>query len=214
MRRARALAMRAASAAACLSSWAARVLAQVPEPNTTSGGDGFRSRSWCADSSTACWTPGDRRQYLNGVRIVADLDVGFLFQRGNRFETSLKTLPKISLEFNLYGGWVAAQVGLIGPGRVTFDESSRDAIAALRSERQVVRQVGYDVGYLYGLSFLDGALAVGRGALRYDRRDFVPPDSLPLRLRGTGHLYSDSYWYAALQPISGIRSSFKRSKSD
>lgn len=66
------------------------------------------SRRWCADSGTACWQDPRSRDWFNGVRILADIDLSTLFQPGkNRFENNFQGRPKIALEFIVYRSWVA-----------------------------------------------------------------------------------------------------------
>ena len=196
----------------------------------------FSSESWCADSGTACWGEGRRWRGLNGVRLIADVDLGYIFQGGsNQFAGGLRGLPKIALEVNAIGGWVAAQVALIAPGTVTFDESS-DAVRALRSGG-TSRQVRYDWGWTGGLSFLDGSLSAGGGRLYYDRRQFrdeaalarEPEFSETVQLKrrtATGadttlrvtrakpSLFREGFGYVSLQPISSLRASVKNGKTE
>jgi hypothetical protein len=150
-----------------------------------------------------------------------------MFQHGsNRFEVGLRGIPKIALEFNLVGGWVSFQTALMAPGKVTFDDRS-DAVKGLVDATKG-REVRYDWGLTLGASFLDGSLSLGYGWLKYDRRDFKQyaelvelfPDSSgkgparrqvsPPRVKSS--LFRDSFLYAALQPLSGIRSGIKNSK--
>ena len=170
------------------------------------GGKLFSTASWCADSGTACWNDGGRK-YLNGVRIVADVDLSFLVQKGsNRFEGNLKGIPKIALEWNLVGGWVSLQTALVMPGTIQLDEKS-PALRELNEAQKAARTVHVTWGRMLGLSFLDGSLSAGFGRLFYDRRDFATKDST-----ASGHLFSDQFRYVALQPISSIRSNLKSKK--
>lgn len=162
---------------------------------------------WCADSGTACWTNPAHRSYLNGVRINADLDLGFRFQGGrSRFESDIQTLPKLSLETNLYHAWIALQAGLFAPSTIRLDERS-EAAEYLIPELRDRRDVHFNVGWLVGFSFLDGSLSAGWGGFHYDRRDFLESD-VP------DHMLFDSYYYVALQPIASIRASLKRGAAD
>lgn len=171
------------------------------------GTTNISARRWCADSGTACWSkPGDLSMF-NGVRIVADLDLSFLFQGGrSRFEGNIQTLPKVALETNLLGGWIALQVGLFAPGTIRLDERSEAAGVLVERQRQS-REVHFDFGWVAGLSFLDGSLSAGFGRFHYDRRDFVAQDI-------ADHLLSDSFRYVALQPISSIRANLKDKETD
>ena len=202
----------------------AEIEAQAGSPSSANGGDRvrFRSQSWCADSATACWTGGASRQWFNGVRIVADLDLGLLFQGGgNKFENGVKALPKLALEFNIHGGWAAAQVAVLGPSNTTFDESSATGVAYLQPAFRTTRSVPTSWGWLAGVSVLDGSLMAGVGRLFYDKRAFrrSVEDTTLTRLGLTAQipfntLTRDSFGYASLQPISSIRASFKRAKED
>lgn len=182
----------------------------------------FRSQTWCADSGTVCWAGGADRQWFNGMRIVAELDLGLVFQSGrNKFEGGVRALPKLALEFNIYGGWAAAQLALLGPSKTTFDESSETGLAYLLPSYRATRTVPTTWGWLVGLSVLDGTLMGGYGSLHYDKRAFARTvaDSVLRRLGvvdqvAFGGLTSDSFGYAGLQPISSIRASFKRAKED
>jgi hypothetical protein len=172
----------------------------------TSRAKAFSAAAWCADSGTACWSDADRRKYLNGVRVVADLDLGFLFQTGrNRFEGTLKGNPKVTLEWNLIGGWVAFQLALTAPGTMQFDDRS-PAVSALVPRQKQERQVHYNWGGMVGLALLDGGVSVGLGRVSYDRRDFRTDTTLKKTI------YRDSFGYVALQPISSIRANIKNSE--
>ncbi|HEU4454028.1 MAG TPA: hypothetical protein VFR81_13255 [Longimicrobium sp.] len=164
----------------------------------------FSTQDWCADSATACWTDPADRAFFNGVRLVAELDLSFIFQGGqNRFEGGIKNFGKIALEWNLYEGWVSLQTGLIAPGVIQFDNGS-PAVQNLREPLRAERKVRFDWGYVLGLSFLDGGISAGMGRFAYDRRDFVNPDSV------AAHVLRDRFQYIALQPLSSLRSAIKR----
>jgi hypothetical protein len=180
-----------------------------------SGAASFSSDDWCADSGTACWRDGTRQKWFNGVRIVAELDLSTIFQGGdNRFETKVAVIPKVALEFNIYGAWAAAQVGLISPGSVTLDEAST-AVDRLHQPLREDRRVGVTHGWVVGVSILDGAIALGEGRVHYDRRDFISDlQATDSARKANRKVYRDSFKYVALQSVSSARAAIKGSKNE
>lgn len=193
--------------------------------------DPFPTDRWCSDSGTACWRSPDRGPPIaNGIRIIADVDLRILLQRGhNRFELQgFSRLSKLAVEVNLYKSWVAFQVALRGPGAIAFDERS-EALSLLPTG---TRDIPTDWGLSYGLSFFDSSIALVWGRLHYDDRYFrVPtcqtgfaeeterqrrdqnrlrPDTAFARNCVMRTELRDSYWYVAFQPVSGLRSAIKQ----
>lgn len=133
---------------------------------------------WCADATTVCWS--DTRSALAGFRLVFEPQLGVLVQSGdNKFEsTNFNALEKIGVAFPLYGRQLGVQVLFIYPSTIQFDEQS-----PIRVSNAVLDdadgKVDVEWGLTIGVTVLDGVLSTGVGFLRYDRRDFRDPDTLP-----------------------------------
>lgn len=217
-------------------------LVGIGRPSLLHAQDGARSRpfsaaSWCEDSGTYCWRGEDKARWFNGVRVIGEVDLGWLIQGGrNRFVNEGFTgLTKVGLEFNVYEGLASIQTVLIAPGSVELDGQSdlvlnrrlasfarppaaagqgTAAGAELASQPaapQADRHVKVDWGFAAGLSFFDGGISTGRGWLFYDRRDILPTLGRP---KVTPSESSDSYRYISFQPISSLRAVFKGSRDD
>jgi hypothetical protein len=163
----------------------------------------FSAEVWCKDTGTYCWTSPKARNWLNGVRFVGDVDVGYLQQGGaNRFEQkAFKGLTKFGVESNLWRGLAALQVVVIPPGKVTYEAES-----PLRRDGVILDPGGelkVDYGYSVGLSLFDGVMSVGVGRLFYDPRGFQNPDPAAKR---------DGFWHINWQPIASIRKLIKSKK--
>jgi hypothetical protein len=160
------------------------------------------------------------------VRIIADFDVRFLFQRGgNRFvQTGFLSLPKLAFEVNLYKSWVALQFAIRGPGEIEIDSLSATR-QVMKSERGIIPS---DIGLSAGLSFLDSSVALLVGRMEYDRRYFKVARCTPAEMqreeerrkesfaRATCLLprdEHDSYIYLTFQPLSAIRSGIKQNEN-
>lgn len=186
--------------------------------------DPFPTSRWCEDSGTACWSNPARRDWLNGVRIIADFDVRFLFQRGaGRFTQSrFLSLPKLAFEVNLYRSWVAFQFAIRGPGQIEIDSLSP-------TRNRMVNRAGIipsDISLAAGFSFFDSSVALMGGWMAYDRRHFTvgrcgvheAHQEKQRRLTGSGTVTAncllppderDTYIYLTFQPISAVRSGIK-----
>lgn len=204
-------------------------LARAAEGQESTEGfrDPFPASRWCEDSATACWSGADERDWLNGIRIIADFDVRFLFQRGgNRFvHSGFLSLSKLAFEVNLYKSWVAFQVAIRGPGDIQFD-----SLSAIRGVlRNPERVIPTDMGLSAGLSFLDSSVALLYGWMDYDRRHFKasdcaagPAEEAEKRRRAAGSQAQcvlptdkrDSYVYLTFQPLSAIRSGIKQGREE
>lgn len=197
--------------------FATTVHAQDEEPFR----DPFPASRWCEDSATACWWDPDEHEWFNGIRIIADFDVRFLFQGGrNRFvQSGFLSLSKLAVEVNVYRSWAALQFAIHGPGAIQMDTFS--AVRPLLKNRDGV--VSSDLGWSVGLSFLDSSLALLWGRMEYDRRyfkDLCPESEVQREIdrRKAGAEARcvlstdtrDSYWYLTFQPISAIRSGIKQ----
>ncbi len=201
--------------------------------------DPFTSEIWCRDSGTACWLSPGRSRFFNGVRVIADVDLRILLQRGqNRFVAAdFAQLPKLAVEVNIYQSWAAFQIALRGPGNIVLDTLS-EARGLLTTGGN--GSVPTDWGLSFGLTFFDSSIALVRGNVRYDSRVFrvppcspaasnrsdrkladdretarlrakqVRPDTTFRRLCVRSNEFSDSYVYVAFQPLSGLRSAIKR----
>ncbi len=193
----------------------AQTMMPDPDPLITSPISNFSTASWCEDSGTICWR---ERDWFTGIRIVAEFDLGFMFQDGqNMFEKgAAKSLNKIALEVGVYRGWVSAQIGVFEPGMTKIDKYSPIVTGnKLNSARVVDYNIGHKYGAMLGLSFFDGLLAIGHGTFRYDK-NYFDPNQYPLvnGKRDYGGDISDSFWYFSFQPVSGIRSVVKNDKTD
>ncbi|MFL5384437.1 MAG: hypothetical protein ACJ8GN_18095 [Longimicrobiaceae bacterium] len=188
--------------------------------------DPFPASRWCEDSGTACWRSPDESDWFNGIRIIADFDVRFLFQRGrNRFvQTGFLSLPKLAFEVNLYKSWVAFQIAIRGPGEIEIDSLSATR-GVVRGNRGIIPS---DIGLSAGFSFLDSSVALLFGRMVYDRRYFTIPKcadraavEAEVNRRRTAIApvqasclvaadLRDSYVYLTFQPLSAIRSGIKQ----
>jgi hypothetical protein len=198
--------LRSATVCIALLTHAQPALGQEGNANTKS----FSSARWCQDSGTYCWTDPAKSKWFNGVRIIGEVDLGWLMQGGgNRFANKgFSGLTKVGLEFNIYGAHVSAQTVLIAPGSIELDDKS-----PLVTERRLPngnRHIDVDWGFAGGLSFFDGSISSGFGRLFYDRRD-IRPNATGRVARGD---VRDSYGYVSFQPVSGLRAVVKGGKGN
>lgn len=167
----------------------------------SAGQDGVSN--WCKDSGTYCWFP--TFPFLSGLRIVGEPKFGYVFAGGkadNRISTEgFGRLNVIGLETNLAGSFLAVQLSVITPGKVTLDEKS-----PLRTSGRLDNkngEISVDGGLALGLSLMDGIMTLGYGRVRFDKRDIANPVSGEAR---------NEYFYLNLQPISSIRTFVKQRK--
>jgi hypothetical protein len=146
----------------------AHAQAAAPDPYR----DAFTSERWCDDSGTACWRSPRESDWFNGVRFIAEFDLRFVYQGGrNRIDLpSLIALPKLAVEANIYRSWVAAQIAISAPGRIAVD--SRSELRGLLRDTASA-SVASEGGWSFGASFLDSSIALGRGRVYYDLREFA-----------------------------------------
>ena len=157
----------------------------------------FSSQNWCADATTV---PIDKdRCYLSGIRLIFEPNFGFLFQRGkNEFDsTHFPNLSKIAFETNIHKGWAAVQLGLVAPSTIKFDP-----ISPVIKEKSLINgdTVKVKGGITLGLSFLDGWISAGWGALSYNSSSYVDC------YKGN---YHDAFLFVNLQPVSLVKSTIK-----
>lgn len=165
----------------------------------------FSAESWCNDSGTLCWADGSAQRSLNGVRFIGEPNLGTVIQGDdNRFESKLLNgLIQAGIEVNAFEGFVSLQATLIPPGSIQLDEDSPLVTSGRLADPE--RRMKVDIGGTFGISLLDGILALGYGHLRYDTRRI--PDVQESE-QGAG------FWYVQLQPLSAIRVAIKRNKSN
>jgi hypothetical protein len=160
------------------------------QPTRSSAQETFGSTErWCKDTLTVCWAP--HRPMAPGVRIVADIGLGTIVNLREP-KTKFSQIPVVGFEVALVQGWLAAQLLLIKPFSVPFQE---DTSAALRSG---VRDVPVNYGLALGGSAIEGIVELGLGFVVYDSAAFDKPSKFP----------SDAVFFFHFAPIATIRSVF------
>lgn len=166
--------------------------------------DLFSTGSWCSDQMTLAFNERSKeRPFLSGIRFILEPQFGFVVQPDiKRVEVqNLIDLPKFALEFNLWQGWVAFQGGVIYPSTIKFDKDSEIVIGKNLKSNEHTVDVKY--GLTFGLTFLDGSLAIGRGVLYFDSLDFAAT------YQGSHDL---GFLFVNIQPASIMRTVFKNTK--
>lgn len=179
----------------------------VQEAENQTGPRDLSSAGWCLDATTYCW---DASRSLAGLRLVFEPQLGVLFQSGNdKFEdANFRSLEKIGLETNLIEGLIGLQGMLIYPSTLKFQQDSPLLEKGFIKDEEN-GQVRVEVGFSFGVTFLDGILAVGYGWVNYDERDFINVDQITSTTSDSPFL--DGFFYFNVQPIAAIKSALKGS---
>lgn len=140
------------------------------------------------------------RPYLSGVRMIFEPQLGVVIQPGlNKVAVQqLHDIPKFAAETNIWQGWLSIQAGIIYPSTINFEDDS-DILPYLKTGT-----VDINYGLSFGVTLLDGIIALGYGVIYFDRSDFS--NNYDGRLTG-------NYWFFNVQPASLVRFGVKNTHS-
>lgn len=160
---------------------------------------------WCDGGFT--WCTKQRRPIFNGIRLIAEPQLGTLFQTGDdKLELDKPgSIQMVGFATDLKGRFLGLQTHVVFPGEVNFTPESSVVRVNAEGKNGLVRggrTVHVEFGLGLGLTVFDGSFAFGVSFLNLDSNDFLNPKT---KENPTGVRTHNTSFFLALQPITAGR---------